>query len=99
MCLGIPGKIVEINPAEQWATVESFGVRNGVCTHLIDPQITIGDFVMVHAGYAIARMETSEAHETLGLLEEIARDFDRDEDRKELKPGVLKETELGQSET
>ncbi len=75
MCLGIPGRIIEMDAAEHWAVIESFGVQNRICTHLVGQDIAIGDYVMVHAGYAIGKMEASEANETLGLLETIARDF------------------------
>lgn len=74
MCLGVPSKIVEINRQEQWAIVECLGVQNKVYIPLIEEEITIGDYLMVHAGYAIGKIDQEEAHHTLQLLEEISRE-------------------------
>ncbi len=81
MCLGVPGKIVEVESSRQWAIVETFGVRNKVYIRLVDQDIAAGDYVMVHAGYAIGKMDPGEAHETLTLFEEIARGDEFGKDR------------------
>lgn len=73
MCLGIPGKIIEVNQKEKWAIVEAYGVRNKVYTPLVDEDIAPGDFLMVHAGYAIGKIDAEEANQTLKILEEITR--------------------------
>jgi hydrogenase expression/formation protein HypC len=72
MCLGVPGKVVEINAQENWAVIEAFGVKSKVYTPLIEEEIAIGDYLMVHAGYAIGKIDTEEADKTLKLLEEFA---------------------------
>jgi hydrogenase expression/formation protein HypC len=71
MCLGIPGKIVEIDSIEKWAVIECFGVHNKVYTDLVDQHISIGDYLMVHAGYAIGKVEAEDALETLTLFEKL----------------------------
>lgn len=71
MCLGIPGKVVSLNQVEQWAVVESFGVRQKIGIELIDEEIAPGDYLMVHAGYAIGKINRQDARVTLGLWEEI----------------------------
>ncbi|HOV78572.1 MAG TPA: HypC/HybG/HupF family hydrogenase formation chaperone [Bacillota bacterium] len=71
MCLGIPGRVIELNPAENWAVVESFGVEKRVSTALVGDEITPGDYLMVHAGYAIGKVNLEEAEKTLKLWEEI----------------------------
>jgi hydrogenase expression/formation protein HypC len=73
MCLGVPGKVVEINEQEKWAIIECFGIQNKVYTPLIEEDIVLGDYLMVHAGYAIGKIDIEEAHNTLKLLEEISR--------------------------
>lgn len=73
MCLGVPGKVVEINEQEEWAIIECFGIQNKVYTPLIEEDIVLGDYLMVHAGYAIGKIDIEEAHNTLKLLEEISR--------------------------
>jgi hydrogenase expression/formation protein HypC len=72
MCLGIPGKVVELNMVERWAVIECYGVRNKVYTPLITDEIALGDYLMVHAGYAIGKIDVEEAQETLQLLEELS---------------------------
>ena len=72
MCLGIPGKIVELNKEEQWAVIECYGVQNKVYTPLLTDEIALGDYLMVHAGYAIGKIDVEEAQETLKLLEELS---------------------------
>ncbi len=71
MCLGIPGKIVEVNFIENWAIVESFGVQKKISITLVDEEIEPGDYLMVHTGYAIGRIDLNEAETTLKLWEEI----------------------------
>ncbi|MDF9409423.1 HypC/HybG/HupF family hydrogenase formation chaperone [Pelotomaculum isophthalicicum JI] len=71
MCLGIPGKVVEVNQAESWAVVESFGVRKKVGIALIDEDLVPGDYLMVHAGYAIGKIDMEDARVSLELWEEI----------------------------
>jgi hydrogenase expression/formation protein HypC len=73
MCLGIPGKVIEINANENWAVIDAFGVKNKIYTSLIEEEIAIGDYLMVHAGYAIGKIDTEEAARTLKILEEIAQ--------------------------
>lgn len=72
MCLGIPGKVIEVNAQESWAIIEAYGAKNKVYIPLIEEDIAIGDYLMVHAGYAIGKIDTEEAARTLKMLEEIA---------------------------
>ena len=73
MCLGVPGKVIEINAQENWVIIDAFGVKNKIFTPLIEEEIAIGDYLMVHAGYAIGKIDTEEADRTLKLLEEFAQ--------------------------
>ncbi|MCL4458399.1 MAG: HypC/HybG/HupF family hydrogenase formation chaperone [Chloroflexi bacterium] len=69
MCLAIPMKVLAIED-DYRGQVEMGGLRRQVGLQLV-PEVTVGDYVLVHAGYAIARIEESEALETLRLLEEM----------------------------
>ncbi len=77
MCLGIPGKIVEItNAASKLAMVDVCGVRRQVniaCIvneqHSVDS--CVGDWVLVHVGFAMSRIDEKEAQLTLDLLTEL----------------------------
>ncbi|MCX5975627.1 MAG: HypC/HybG/HupF family hydrogenase formation chaperone [Coprothermobacterota bacterium] len=68
MCLAIPAKIVERDGAD--ALVEMSGVRQRIRMDLL-PAAIVGDYVLLHAGFAIALMNEEEAQETLDLLREI----------------------------
>jgi hydrogenase expression/formation protein HypC len=71
MCLAIPGKIVELVDAEkQLAKIEIGGVRRTVNTAMLD-EVNLGDYVLVHVGFAMSRVNEQEALETLRLLTEL----------------------------
>jgi hydrogenase expression/formation protein HypC len=78
MCLGIPGKIVEISNIEhKLAIVDVGGVKrqiNIACIVNTDhpTESCVGDWVMVHVGFAMSRINQQEAEETLKILEELA---------------------------
>jgi hydrogenase expression/formation protein HypC len=70
MCLAIPAKVVLRLENEQ-ALVEVGGVRNQVSLMLVE-DVSVGDYVIVHVGFAIARLNAEEAAKTLALFDEIA---------------------------
>jgi hydrogenase expression/formation protein HypC len=71
MCLAIPGKVVEIvDEAGGVAKVEVGGVRRNVNVALLDA-VRVGDYVLIHVGFALSKIDEHEAAETLRLLEEL----------------------------
>ena len=71
MCLAVPSKIIEINNDDMIGIVDVDGVKKEVGLHLIeDPKV--GDYVIVHAGFAINKIDENEALETLKVFKEIA---------------------------
>lgn len=78
MCLGIPGQIVQINDTnDKLATVNIGGVERQInIACIVDeehpPQSCIGEWVLVHVGFAMNRIDEAEAIETLQMLEEMA---------------------------
>jgi hydrogenase expression/formation protein HypC len=70
MCLAVPVR-VETLLADQWVETEVGGVRSRVSTALIEG-VAPGDYVIVHAGFAIARLDVEDAEKTLALFAEIA---------------------------
>lgn len=78
MCLGIPGKIIEISDIKnKLAIVNIAGVKRQINIACIvneqhPPEQCIGDWVLVHVGFAMNRINEQEAAETLKLLEELA---------------------------
>lgn len=73
MCLAIPGKVLEIDTTVQptMGTVSFGGIQKRVCVEWI-PDLKVGEYVIVHVGFAISRMNEEEAQETIKLLEEMA---------------------------
>jgi hydrogenase expression/formation protein HypC len=78
MCLGIPGKLVEIpkqeHPDLPMGKVEFGGILKDVCL-AYTPEAQVGDYVMVHVGFAISRIDETEAQEIFEYLKEIS-DFE-----------------------
>jgi hydrogenase expression/formation protein HypC len=71
VCLAIPGRVVEIgDEAGGVAKVEVGGVRRNVNVALLDA-VGVGDYVLIHVGFALSRVDEHEAMETLRLLEEL----------------------------
>jgi hydrogenase expression/formation protein HypC len=74
MCLAIPGKIIEIVDAENHlAKVDVGGVRRSVNIGMLDGEdgVTVGDYVLIHVGFAMSKIDEREAEETLRVLHEI----------------------------
>ena len=70
MCLAIPGKIVNIDTKNKLATVD-YGSSTKRKINISLVSVKIGDYVLVHAGFAIQILEEKEAQETLALFREI----------------------------
>lgn len=67
MCIGIPMQLVAVEGPLGW--VEEGGVRQRVSLALLD-EVSLGDYLLVHAGFAISRLDPEEAQETRALLEQ-----------------------------
>jgi hydrogenase expression/formation protein HypC len=70
MCLGIPMKVVEIDGSE--AVAVAGGIRKKIRLDLIEG-VGLGDFVLIHTGYAIEKMHPEDAMETLDLIKKVYR--------------------------
>lgn len=70
MCLAIPAQVVEVVDAEH-AIVDTGGVRKLISTALVD-DLEIGEYVIIHVGYALNRLDPEEAAETLRLFADFA---------------------------
>jgi hydrogenase expression/formation protein HypC len=70
MCLAIPSEIVEIR--EKMATVDVSGIRREISLLLLPEEASVGDYVLVHAGFAIHKIDREAAEEALKLISEIA---------------------------
>ncbi|HSP34996.1 MAG TPA: HypC/HybG/HupF family hydrogenase formation chaperone [Thermoanaerobaculia bacterium] len=76
MCLGVPGRIIEVNG---WtATVDFFGVRKEVLLNIVDEPVAPGDYILNHVGFAIRRIPPESVAETLAMYEMLMRENDDD---------------------
>jgi len=74
MCLAVPMKVIETRPDEM-AVVESGGVSMEISTQFLE-DLQPGEYVLVHAGFAIERLDEDAAQETLAALNELMRALD-----------------------
>jgi hydrogenase expression/formation protein HypC len=72
VCLAIPGKILEVHGTDELRTarVQFGGIVRGVALNFV-PEATVGDYVLVHVGFAISRVDQQEAERTYQLLREM----------------------------
>ena len=70
MCLGFPGKIISIDE-DNYAVIDISGTKREVSLDIVDEDVSIGDFVICHAGYAIHKIDEAIAEEKLEMLREI----------------------------
>jgi len=79
MCLGIPGKVVEIRQQDDppMGKVEFGGILKEVCL-AYTPEARLGDYVLVHVGFAISIIDQAEANETLNYLRQIEAEMSHD---------------------
>ena len=88
MCLAIPGQVVElVDPQNQIAVVDVVGVRRKVNVSLLGEGVEPGDWVLIHVGFAISRVDEDEAHATRALLEAMGAEYEQE--LEELKASVI----------
>ena len=81
MCLGIPGRLVEVHQQDDlpMGKVEFGGIRKEVCL-AYTPEAQVGDYVLVHVGFAISRIDETEAQEIFDYLKEIGESESRNDE-------------------
>ena len=77
MCLAIPSKIVVKNGHE--ATVDIYGARRKVNLMLLPEDASVGEYVLVHAGFAIQKIDEVAAKDALGLIDEILKTLEQED--------------------
>ena len=75
MCLGIPGRVVAIRQDGGFpmGVVDFGGVRRDVCLAYVASEVAVDDFVVVHVGFAISKVDEAEAKRTFEVLREMSR--------------------------
>lgn len=70
MCIGFPGIIISIDE-DNYAIIDISGTKREVCLDIVDEPVTIGDYVITHAGFAIHKIDVELAQEKLAMLKEL----------------------------
>ena len=82
MCLGIPGRIVEILDEDTYlAKAEVSGVRRNVNIGLVhheQERVEVGDWILIHVGFAMSKIDEEEAQNTLRFLEELGEAYEQE---------------------
>ena len=75
MCLGIPGRITEMHDDHGLSvgTVDFGGVRREACLAYVANEVGVGDYVIVHVGFAISKVDEEEARRTFDVLREMSQ--------------------------
>ncbi|MCG9696458.1 HypC/HybG/HupF family hydrogenase formation chaperone [Shewanella sp. Isolate11] len=71
MCLSVPSKVVELHQDQQAVTVETMGVRRKVSSHLLNEPLQIDDYVLIHIGFVMNKIDKADAEQSLKLYQEI----------------------------
>jgi hydrogenase expression/formation protein HypC len=79
MCLSIPSKIIQIE-SENIATVDTMGVQRHVSLDLMAEPVSIGDYVLIHVGFAMTKMDEVAALDSLELYREMVELLNSEED-------------------
>jgi hydrogenase expression/formation protein HypC len=91
MCLAIPGQVIElVDEVNQIAKVDVVGVRRNINVSLLasdGDEARPGDWVLIHVGFALSKVDEEEAYATLALLQGMGRDYEQELD--ELKASVI----------
>lgn len=77
MCLGVPGRVVEIR--DLVATVDFWGVQRDVMLHVVDEPVAVGDYILNHVGFAIRRIPAEDVAATLAMYERLLADAPEDD--------------------
>lgn len=71
MCLAVPSKVISI--ANNTAVIDVYGARRAISLLLMEGEVHVGDYVLVHAGFAIQKVQEDMAQETLGLFKQLIK--------------------------
>lgn len=86
MCLGVPGRIVEVDGFV--ARVDFWGVQRAIRLDVVDEPVTVGDWVLNHVGFAIRRIPPEEVDATLALYDEILNAAEEDAMRADVRSEI-----------
>ncbi|QSZ41967.1 HypC/HybG/HupF family hydrogenase formation chaperone [Sulfurimonas aquatica] len=98
MCLSIPSKIIEIDEDNN-ATVDTMGVKRQVSLDLMGDDVGVGDYILIHVGFAMNKIDEKDALDSLELYAEIVEKMEEEEKRQLIEDekvnGEAREAPLG----
>ncbi|MDH5721051.1 MAG: HypC/HybG/HupF family hydrogenase formation chaperone [Spirochaetia bacterium] len=71
MCLAIPSKIIQINEETNSVVVDTMGAQREASLNMLTDPVSIGDYVLIHVGFAIRKLDEKSAQESLDLYQQI----------------------------
>lgn len=81
MCLSIPSKITKIDKENNIATVDTMGVERQASLELVDQPVEVGDYVLIHIGFAMNKIDEEDALASLEVYKEIIEKMEEEERR------------------
>ncbi|MGL6123548.1 MAG: HypC/HybG/HupF family hydrogenase formation chaperone [Shewanella sp.] len=78
MCLSIPSQVVAVDIGRQSVTVDTLGVRREVSSHLMNEPLEIGDYVLIHIGFVMNKIDQEDAQQSIELYKEIITKLESD---------------------
>lgn len=79
MCLAIPSKIISLSKEQNVALVDTMGVQREARLELCNEEVNIGDWVLLHIGFIVSKIDENAAQESLALYEQIVRDIEQED--------------------
>lgn len=79
MCLAIPSKVVAINKDTNMAVLDTMGVKREASLDLMNEEVKIGEWVLLHIGYVMSKIDEESAIESLKIYDEIIKEMEEEE--------------------
>ncbi len=87
MCLSIPSKITHIDEVNNIATIDTMGVQRKASLDLIDQPVAIGDYVLIHIGFAMNKIDEEDALASLEIYKDIIEKMEEEDRRQAILDG------------
>jgi len=82
MCLSIPSQVIEVDEESSIAVVDMMGVKRQVHSHLMTDPLAVGDYVLIHIGFIMDKIDKEEAERNLAQYQKLIDSFDSKEQEK-----------------
>ena len=79
MCLAIPSKVISIDKDKNTAMLDTMGVKREASLDLMSEEVNVGEFVLLHIGFVISKIDEQSAIESLKIYDEVVREMENEE--------------------